>query len=248
MNNYTLNSFQRKKTINIFLLFSLAIFLLGCNSESSSGQLLKHLPIAIDSLAAFMKAFLLIFVEVLVIGTVLIFFIGRSGYTWAVVIYFFVILFAKDYGFFMTVLLFILPSIISYWVVPKLYSKFNNSYKDSNIESQYNMGTKYFKQNDFEKAKYWFEKAAENGDVDSQYQLGNIHLQGMGTQKDMSKALYWYEKAALNNHSQSQHNMGMFYMQGEVVNKDEDIAHDWFKKAAENGYGPAIQIMNQFNQ
>lgn len=113
-------------------------------------------------------------------------------------------------------------------------------------QAQYNLGTFYFKNQEFEKAKYWFEQSAINGDKDSQYQMGNLYLQGTGVKKDLNMAFSWYEKASKQEHSQSQHNLGLFYMQGEIVERNKEKALHWFKKAAENGYEPSKQIISTF--
>lgn len=116
---------------------------------------------------------------------------------------------------------------------------------EGDIDSQYNLGTLYFKNNDFLMAKYWFEKAAESDEKESQYQLGNMYFQGIGFKKDIKKALFWYLKAAISNHPKAQYNIGLFYLQGEIIKQDENEAMHWLKKSANNGYKPAIDILKQ---
>ena len=53
---------------------------------------------------------------------------------------------------------------------------------------------------DYEKAVYWFEKAAMQGDAGAQYFLGIGYQYGQWIEKDYNKALYWYEKAAAQGH------------------------------------------------
>jgi localization factor PodJL len=43
----------------------------------------------------------------------------------------------------------------------------------------------------------WFEKAAEHGLVDAQYNLGVVHAEGIGTPKNLAEALFWFEVAAM---------------------------------------------------
>lgn len=47
-----------------------------------------------------------------------------------------------------------------------------------------------------EKAVYWYEKAAEQGDAEAQYYLGDMYYKGEGTAADLKQALVWMEKAA----------------------------------------------------
>ncbi len=49
---------------------------------------------------------------------------------------------------------------------------------------------------DYSKALYWHQKAAEQDDQVAQTNLGRFYRDGHGVNKDVSKALYWYRKAA----------------------------------------------------
>jgi TPR repeat protein len=42
----------------------------------------------------------------------------------------------------------------------------------------------------------WFTKAAENGQVEAQFELGRIYRDGLGTRVDGKLAAYWLERAA----------------------------------------------------
>ena len=45
-------------------------------------------------------------------------------------------------------------------------------------------------------ATEWFRKAAEQGDADSQLDLGWMYLDGLGVPKDEKEAAKWFQKAA----------------------------------------------------
>ena len=50
---------------------------------------------------------------------------------------------------------------------------------------------------DLEKAFYWYQKAAENGNKTAQYNLGESYELGNGgVNKDEIKAFEWYRKSA----------------------------------------------------
>lgn len=51
---------------------------------------------------------------------------------------------------------------------------------------------------DYEKAFYWFEKAAENGSVEAMYNLGQCYELGNGIPRNKKKAIHWYTLAADN--------------------------------------------------
>lgn len=112
-------------------------------------------------------------------------------------------------------------------------------------EAQLMMGVAYadgengLKQ-DFEKAFYWFEKSADNGIVDAQWQLGLLYFEGEGTPRDDDKGLYWVRKAAENGQMEAQNQMGLFYGTGyDFLEKDELEALRWYRKAADQGYDVA---------
>ena len=48
----------------------------------------------------------------------------------------------------------------------------------------------------YKKAIEWYEKAAEQGDAEAQYNLGVMYENGQGVDVNYKKAIEWYEKAA----------------------------------------------------
>lgn len=44
---------------------------------------------------------------------------------------------------------------------------------------------------------------AQNGDADSQYELGNLYQNGEGVEMDIEKAIEWWQKAAKNGHKKA---------------------------------------------
>ncbi|MFO1034024.1 MAG: tetratricopeptide repeat protein [Hyphomicrobiales bacterium] len=49
---------------------------------------------------------------------------------------------------------------------------------------------------DFEKAAYWYGKAAAQGLAPAQYRVATMYERGRGVGKDVKAALGWYERAA----------------------------------------------------
>ena len=62
----------------------------------------------------------------------------------------------------------------------------------------------YYKKKDYEKAFFWYEKAAMQEDDMAQYFLAVMYDKGKYVKKDYQKAIFWYEKAANNGDSASQ--------------------------------------------
>ena len=85
--------------------------------------------------------------------------------------------------------------------------------------------------------RFYKERArAEKGDVESQYNLGNMYTKGVGVNIDPSQANAWYEKAASQGHVKAEYKLGLIYYEGNGVNRNNKTAFKWFKSAAENGY------------
>ena len=92
---------------------------------------------------------------------------------------------------------------------------------------------------DYTKAKEWFEKAAEQGNANAQNNLGNLYENGLGVEKDYTKAKEWYEKAAERGVATAQYNLGFLYHRGLGVEQDYTKAKKWYEKAAEQGNATA---------
>ena len=61
----------------------------------------------------------------------------------------------------------------------------------------------YFKygeetEKNLEKAFYWYQKAAENGQINAMFNLALCFKNGEGTEKNLEKAFYWYQIAKSN--------------------------------------------------
>lgn len=80
---------------------------------------------------------------------------------------------------------------------------------------------------------------ADNGDVDSQFELGLRLLTGEGLKKNETEGVKWIEKAAKQKHLRAQFVMGSLYEDGVGVTKNEATAVEWFRKSADNGFAAA---------
>lgn len=82
-------------------------------------------------------------------------------------------------------------------------------------------------------------KAAESGNPEAQFQLGNFYYLGKGSKADAEQAKLWFEKAALQNHVEAQANLGVMLFQGATDEKEIAKAVEWFQKAALQGHAGA---------
>jgi hypothetical protein len=87
-------------------------------------------------------------------------------------------------------------------------------------------------------AKESFErymKAAEEGNLDAQTNIGFHYQNGIGIPKDENKAFQWYMKAAKGGNIDAQNNLGDCYRNGIGVLKNDNKSFEWYMKAAEGG-------------
>jgi len=66
--------------------------------------------------------------------------------------------------------------------------------------AQFVLGTRYEQgegvAQDYERAAYWYRKAAAQGDLNAQYNLGVLYFEGKGMAQDYEQAAHWFRKAA----------------------------------------------------
>lgn len=82
----------------------------------------------------------------------------------------------------------------------------------------------------------WFLDAAQKGDAEAQFRLGELYAEGLGVEQDEEQALVWYEKAARQDDNEAQLVMGIH--EQEVLG-DNPAARDWYEKSAGQGNAEA---------
>jgi TPR repeat protein len=85
---------------------------------------------------------------------------------------------------------------------------------------------------DFEKAAYWYDKAAEQGNVTAQINAG-LYYHGNGKEHDLSKAFELWQQAAQQGVVEAQRNLGLMYGKGQGVKRNDVQAYVWLNAAAE---------------
>ena len=122
----------------------------------------------------------------------------------------------------------------------------------------------YYKEDDYEQAIYWFQKAvlngnemaellldetkkqlgifqkANNGDMEAQFKLGQYYYdRALVEKKYYERAVLWYKKSADQGYSLAQACLGDCYCKGKGVEQDYKEAIAWYKKAADQGSNKA---------
>ena len=85
-----------------------------------------------------------------------------------------------------------------------------------------------------EKAAYWYEVGAEQGDAGAQFKLNKIYDHGIGVEKDFEKSFKWAKRAAEQGHNQAQFVVGLHYDFGKGTFENNAEALKWYRIAAEN--------------
>ena len=84
------------------------------------------------------------------------------------------------------------------------------------------------------------ERAASEGDLQAQFELGEFFYSGQRVERDLNQALKWFEQASLQGHAQSQYRLGMMFFRGEGVVANAVQAYIVLKMAAVNGSDEAM--------
>jgi hypothetical protein len=88
---------------------------------------------------------------------------------------------------------------------------------------------------DYAQALYWYRKAAEQGDADTQSSLGFMYRVGRGVPQDYAQALYWFRKAAEQGDANGQYSLGFMLKEGQGAPIDYVQAYMWFNLAVASG-------------
>lgn len=111
---------------------------------------------------------------------------------------------------------------------------FLNAQSVTNPSEQHNLGSKYYYGRgvvkNYEKAFYWYKKAAEQGNTNAQMMLAFMYFNAQGTVKDIDASIYWNKKAADGGSWYAWGQLGHIYK--ELLNYTEALY--CFKKAAES--------------
>lgn len=96
-----------------------------------------------------------------------------------------------------------------------------------------------------QKAFYYFNKAANDGDPFAQNEIAYMYAAGKGTSQDYVQALNWYQKAADHGLASAQYNLALMYLYGLGTPKNKLLAMKWLQKSAAHGFEPAQQRLSR---
>jgi TPR repeat protein len=103
------------------------------------------------------------------------------------------------------------------------------------VPAQATLGVLFARIKDPVQAVFWWEKAAQQGDPEAQYNLANMYSKGQGVERDGRLAFQWFARAAAQGVASAQSKLGLLYAVGDGVTVDPIEAHKWFLLAANAG-------------
>ena len=89
------------------------------------------------------------------------------------------------------------------------------------------------------------EHAANQGDLQAAYELGDYYYNGRRAPRDLAKALHWFEQASLKGHALAQHRLGVMFFRGEGVPANNVQAYVVLKMSAVNGEEEALDTADR---
>jgi hypothetical protein len=101
-------------------------------------------------------------------------------------------------------------------------------------------GLDAYHKGDFATALKEWQPLAEQGEPNSQYNLGLLYARGEGVPQDYKQAIVWYQKAAEQDVPAAEYNLGVMYANGQGVAANPQEAQKWFLKAAQKGVSAAV--------
>ena len=89
------------------------------------------------------------------------------------------------------------------------------------------------------------QQAAQSGDAQAQYELGEFYYDGKNAPQDLNKALNYFEQASLQGHAEAQYRLGSMFFRGEGVAANNEQAYIVLKMAAVNGAEDALDMADE---
>jgi uncharacterized protein len=91
-----------------------------------------------------------------------------------------------------------------------------------------------------------FERAAKQGLVEAQYEVGVAYAEGRGVRDSNALAVKWFRAGAEQGHAQCQARLGLMYALGVGVAQDDVAAQEWLNKSAAQGFPKSLFLLDAF--
>ena len=115
-----------------------------------------------------------------------------------------------------------------------------DAYDQLNLGAAYDNGIGVAR--DIDKALHWYEKAAEQGVAEAQFNLAHLLVE---QEMSASVAAEWMRKAAEQGMVDAEYLMGVIYAEGIGVEVNRDEARLWLQKAVAQGHEEAQRFLQE---
>ena len=137
-----------------------------------------------------------------------------------------------------------MKKLVSTFVFAAFAALFTSSLALADVQS----GIEAFKSAKFDIALKELRPAAENGDPNAMYYLGQMYAAGFGVKKDPAKALAYYREAAEMGYPPAQTEYGTALAIGDGVKQDVEKGLKWLLIAARTGDKSAKDYAEHFSR
>lgn len=96
-------------------------------------------------------------------------------------------------------------------------------------------------------AFFWYQSAAEQGQIEAAYQLGMLYTEGNGVDRSHALAARWFREAGEKGHAPSLFQLGLIYELGLDYRPNRARALEWYRKAAAAGSQAAADKLRQLD-
>jgi len=104
------------------------------------------------------------------------------------------------------------------------------------LSSDFIVGLKAFKAQEYDSAFEEFYSLAETGDIRAQTYIGMMYFNGLSVSKNLEIAAEWYTKAAELGHPHAQYYLGWMYDNGKGLEENKELAFKWLQTSAKQGH------------
>lgn len=118
-------------------------------------------------------------------------------------------------------------------------SAFSENGETGTDETQRVLGIDHYMPKDYEGVFNLFKKAADQGDVSAQFNLGVMYFEGKGVPQNYVEAFNWFKKVADQGNSNAQYNLAVGYSKGRGVPINYKKAYIWYSLASAQGHEKA---------
>ncbi len=94
-----------------------------------------------------------------------------------------------------------------------------------------------------EQARYWRDKAAEQGEKMAMYEVGMAYIRGVEVEKDIQAGLDWLRRSAEAGANKARLKYALMHYKGRIVPVDYKVAYHWFSKLADEGHASGTSAL-----